>query len=265
MFAANTLIENLLQRKAAQAAMVLDALFVSDAIQLASIEISSILHYFKLCGIGIAESTVRRGLFDLARLKVFSTFKVMNRRKGRPLWNYAPKTEAEMATILGVKLHRDENHDAIPFDAFTSTSKYRGAKHYSHLARLGTSYPSRKKLGARLGVGGRSTYNYELGKKLTVTHRVERTQLSMADIAAAPIKRLNQNVFLEVEFEREMTDAEMMQVYKGFDESILLVGRRKTTDKKYMPYTQYIMRRELELGNTVYKVKQITNCYEVSA
>lgn len=263
MFAANTIIENLLQRKAAQAAMVLDALFVSDAIQLASIEISSILHYFKLCGIGIAESTVRRGLFDLARLKVFGTFKVMNRRKGRPLWNYVPKSEAEMAQILGVKLHRDENRDSVPFSAFKSTAAYRGDKHYGLLVRLGRSELSRKKLGARLGVGGRSTYNYELGKKLTVIHRVETTPLSMKDIAFAPEKRLNQNVFLEVHVERDMTDAEMMQVYKGFDESILLVGRRKTTDKKYMPYTAFFLRRELERGNDVYLSKQITNEYSI--
>lgn len=262
MNAANTIIENLLQRKKPQAAMVLDALYITDAIKLQSIEIYSILHYFKLSGISIGESIVRRGLFQLAELGLFSTSKKMTRAKGRPLWHYTPKSAQKIAEKLGVKLHRDENADIVPFTAFKSASAYRGAKHYSFLLRLGKSELSRKTLGARLGVAGRSTYNYELGKALRVTHRTEREKMSFADIAAAPQKRLNQNIFLEVEFEREMSDEEMMQVYKGFDESILLVGRRKTIDKKYMPYTQFILKRELERGNAVYRHKQITNLYE---
>jgi hypothetical protein len=207
---------------------------------------------------------VRRGLFDLARLGLLDTFKVLTRSKGRPLWNYAPKNGEKMAKILGVKLHRDEHRDSVPFTAFKSASAYRGAKHYSFLARLGKSELSRKKLGARLGVAGRSTYNYELGKQLTVTHRTEREKMSFADIASAPEKRLNQNVFLEVEFERDMTDEEMRILYKDFDESYLLIGKRTTKDKKYMPYTQFILRRELERGNIVYRHKQITNLYEVA-
>jgi len=264
MNAANVVIENLLQRKKAQAAMVLDALYITDAIKLQSIEIYSILHYFKLSGIAIGESIVRKGLFRLAELGLFSVSKKMNRRKGRPLWHYSPKSIQKIAEKLNVKLHRDENADSVPFAAFASIKSYRGGKHYSFLKRLGTSQLSRKKLGARLGVGGRSTYNYEIGKALTVTQRVERQLLSKADIEAAPIKRTNANVFLEVEFERDMTDDELKIIYKDFDESYLLIGNRKTSDKKYMPYTQFILRRELERGNRVFKVKQITNEYSVA-
>jgi hypothetical protein len=265
MFAPNAIIENLLQQKKAQAAMVLDALFSTDAITLKSIEISSILHYFKLCEIPMGESVLRKGLFDLARLGLFETFKVLSRSKGRPLWNYAPKTIEKMARILGVKIHRDENCDSIPKKAYKSVKAFRAGKHYSLIARLGISRLSRRKLGARLGVGGRSTFNYEIETNIEVTQRIETTKMSFADIAAAPEKRLNQNVYLVVEIERDMTEDELRIVYKDFDESYLLVGNRKTKDRKKLPYTQFFLRRELEAGHEVYRAKQITNEYRINA
>lgn len=265
MFAPNAIIENLLQQKKSQAAMVLDALFSTDAITLKSIEISSILHYFRLCEIPMGESIVRKGLFDLASLGLFETFKILNRGKGRPLWNYAPKTIIKMAQILGVKLHRDENADSIPKTAFKTVKAFRAAKHYSFIARLGVSRLSRKKLGARLGVGGRSTFNYEIDTNIKAEQRIERTPMSLADIASAPEKRLSQNVYLLVEFVRELTDSEYAEKYKDFDPEYSIFWRRTTTDKKKLPYTQFFLKRELEAGNTVYKVKQITNEYSISA
>lgn len=264
MNAANTVIENLLQRKKAQAAMVLDALYITDAIKLQSIEIQSILHYFKLSGINMGESIVRRGLFQLAELGLFGTSKKMNRRKGRPLWHYTPKNIQKIATILGVKLHRDENADSVPLTAFTSTANFRAAKHYSLLARLGTSDLSRKRLGARLGVGGRSTYNYELGKKLTVTHRTDSQRLYKEDIESAPLTRGKSNVFLEVFFERELSLEELANKYGEFDLNQVVLKREFTRASRYMPYTQFILERELARGHEVYKVKQITNEYKVN-
>ena len=264
MFAPNVIIENLLQRKKAQAAMVLDALFATDAIQLRSIEISSILHYFKLSGIDMGESILRRGLFDLARLGLFETFKIMSKTKGRPFWNYAPKPMPKMVQILGVKFHRDENHDTIPFTAFINTKTFRAAKHYALIARLGVSRLSRKKLGARLGVGGRSTFNYELGTRIKVEQRIERTPLSKLDIANAPISKPKGNLFLLVEFERELSDLELAEKYKDYDPAYQIFWRRTTTDKKYMPYTRFILERELGRGNRVFLVKQITNEYSIA-
>jgi len=264
MNAANTVIENLLQRKKAQAAMVLDALYITDAIKLQSIEIYSILHYFRLSGIAIGESIVRKGLFQLAELGLFGTSKKMNRRKGRPVWHYTPKSIQKIAEKLGVNLHRDENADPVPFAAFKNTASYRGAKHYSLLVRLGTSELSRKRLGARLGVGGRSTYNYEIGKKLTVTQRTDSEKMSMADVANAPLVRGKNNVFLEVFFERELTVEELANKYGEFDLNQVVLKREFVRDSRYMPYTQFILRRELERGNEVYRVKQITNEYRVN-
>jgi len=264
MFVANTIIENLLQQKKSRAAMTLDALFAADLNQWPDMEISTILHYLSRSGIAIGESIVRRGLFDLVQLGLLGVRKVMNRAKGRPAWSYRIKSIQEIARILGVKLHQNEASDAIPLTAFSSASKYRGEKHYSLLKRLGTSELSRKKLGARLGVGGRSTYNYEIGKALTVTHRVERSPLTMADVPNAPTIRPKNNVFLEVEIERDMTEEELAIVYKEYTQDERLFLRRKTSDKRYMPYTQYILARELGRGHKVYKVKQITNEYKVA-
>jgi len=261
MFAPNTITENLMQQKKPHAAMVLDALFAADIANWQSIEISTILHYFSLSGIGIGESIVRRGLFELARLGLMATRKIMTRGKGRPRYEYRLGTVNSMAKILGVKLHQNEAADAIPASGFKSAKAYRASKHVSLLKRLGTSYLSRKKLGARLGVGGRSTFNYELESGIQVNQRIERTQLSMADVVAAPSKRINANVFLEVEFERELSDEEFAEKYKEFDPSMSIFWRRTTTDKKYMPYTAFILARELQRGNRVFKVKQITNEY----
>jgi len=264
MFIANSISENLLQLKKAQAAMTLDALFAADLQEWPFMDISTILHYLRHSGITIGESIVRKGLFDLSRLGLLTVKKIMSRTKGRPMWAYRVNTVQSMALVLGVKLHQNEASDAIPFEGFKSARAYRASKHYGLLKRLGTSYLSRKKLGARLGVGGRSTFNYERGLNIVVTERIEETPLSMADVPAAPTKRISANVFLKVEFERDMTEDELRKVYKDFDESYLLICNRKTTDKRYMPYTAYILKRELERGNKVYKVKQITNCYEVA-
>jgi len=264
MFAPNVIIENLLQRQKPQAAMTLDALYATDAIQLASIEISSVLHYFRVVGISIGESIVRRGLFDLSRLGLLDTFKIMSRAKGRPFWNYAPKNMHKMAQVLGVKIHRDENRDAIPFSAFKSAKAYRGAKHYSFLARLGKSQLSRRKLGARLGVGGRSTFNYEIGTNIVAKTRVERTPLTMADVAAAPLQRLNANIFLEIEIVRELSDAEFAEKYKNEPQENQIFWRRTVKEPRYMPYTQFVLRRELERGHAVFLCKQITNEYSIA-
>jgi len=264
MFVANTIIENLLQQKKSRAAMTLDALFAADLQAWPFMDISTILAYLKLSGIAIGESIVRRGLFDLAQKRLVTTRKIMSKTKGRPMWSYRLKTVSEMAQILGVTLHQNEASDAIPLSGFTSASTYRAEKHYSLLKRLGTSELSRKKLGARLGVGGRSTYNYELGKALTVTHRVDKELLTQADIESAPTTRPKNNVFLRVEWQRQLSVAELEAKYSEFDTTPALLRRETTTEHRYMPYTQAILARELKRGNTVYKVKQITNLYEIA-
>ena len=264
MFVANTIIENLLQSQKARVAMTLDALFAADLQAWPFMDISTILHYLRSSGIAIGESTVRRGLLDLSQLGLLTTRKVMSRAKGRPLWSYRLKTVGDMASILGLKLHQNEASDAIPLDGFKTASKYRAEKHYSLLKRLGTSQLSRKKLGARLGVGGRSTYNYEIGKALTVTQRTESQLLSKMDIESAPTIRPKNNVFLRVEWQRQLSVEELTAKYSEFDTTPALLRRETTTESRYMPYTRFILERELGRGNTVYKVKQITNEYEIA-
>jgi len=264
MNAANTVIEDLLKRQKVAAAMVLDALFVTDAIKLESIEIYGILHYFKLSHIPMPESILRKGLFQLAELKIFGTFKRMTRSKGRPLWHYTPKPIQKIAEILGVKLHRDENADLVPFAAFKSGKAYRAGKHYAHIARLGESTPSRKKLGARLGVKGRSTYNYEIGTRIKVESRWDEKELFKSDIVAAPKTRPNANIFLSVEFERPMTEDEFNEKHLNNELTWHELLNRTTKDRRKMPYTEAILWRELERGNRVFLRRQLSNKYTIS-
>lgn len=264
MFAPNSIIEKLLQLKKPKAAMTLDALFASDIAAFPGMDISTILHYFRLSGIAMGESNVRRGLFELARLGLLATRKIVTRGKGRPAWEYRAGSRDSMAKVLGVKLHENEASDPVPLTSFKSARAFRGAKHYSLLKRLGISQLSRKKLGARLGVGGRSTFNYEQGKDLTVIHRTETEKLSMADVPNAPEKRGKSNVFLEVFFERELSLEELVNKYGEFDLNQVTLKREFVRESRYMPYTQFILRRELERGHEVYKVKQITNEYRVA-
>lgn len=261
---ANVIMENLLQQKKAQAAMVLDALFVADLHLWPFMDISTILAYFGLSEIFMGESVLRRGIVDLVQKGILETRQILSRAKGRPRWQYRVKKEAAIAEILGVKFHRDENRDSIPLEAFQTTRLYRGSKHYSFLRRLGESTLSRKKLGARLGVGGRSTFNYEIGKKLEVTQRVETEELKEFDIKYAPTTRPKNNVFLRVEWQRQMTEDELAESYKEYNQSDWRFFPQKTTDYCYMPYTAFILERELKRGNRVFKTKQITNVYKVA-
>jgi len=263
MFAPNVLIEKLLQLKKAQAAMTLDALYASDMHTWQGFEISTILAYFRLSGLPIGESIVRRGLYDLSRLGLLATTKIMNRAKGRPMYQYQPKDAQSMASSLSVKLHYKEHSDAIPLHAFKSARAYRASKHYSFLARLGKSRLSRKKLGERLGVGRRTTANYEIDTDIQVVSKLEREKLTPADIPFAPKKRISGKFFLLVEYEREMTEEELDELYKDFDPAYRLIGRRKTTETVKLPYTAFLLKRELERGRTCFKAWQSTNEYTV--
>jgi len=263
MFAPNILIETLLQLKKPKAAMTLDALFASEISAWPSMDVSTILHYFRLSGIAMGESNVRRGLFELARLGLLATRKIMTRGKGRPAWEYRLGSLDSMCKVLGVKLHKNEARDAIPLTSFKSARAYRASKHYGLLKRLGISELSRKRLGERLGVGGRSTFNYEQGLGVQVTQRTDSQKMSMADVESAPLTRGKSNVFLEVFFERELSLEELAEKYQEFDLSQVILKRETTRESRYMPYTQFILRRELERGHEVYKVKQITNEYRV--
>jgi len=264
MFAPNSIIEKLLQLKKSQAAMTLDALFASDMHTWQGFEISTILAYFRLSGLPIGESIVRRGLYDLSRLGLLTASKVMNRAKGRPMYSYQPKSTDEIASKLGVKLHYKEASDAIPFHAFKSARAYRASKHYSFLARLGKSRLSRKKLGERLGVGRRTTANYEIDTDIQVIQKLEMDKLTPADIPFAPKKRISGKFFLYVERVREMTEDELDELYKDFDPSYKLIGRRKKTEWVKLPYTAFLLKRELERGHTVYKAWQSTNEYQIA-
>lgn len=260
MFAPNTIIENLLQQKKAQAAMTLDALFVADIHAWPFLDISTILHYFKLSHIGIGESIVKKGLFELTRLGLLTARKIMTRSKGRPAWEYRLKSIAEIAKILGVQLHRDEFADSIPNEGFKSAKAYRASKHYTYIKRVGGK-PSRKFLGNRLGVGRRTTANYEKETDIVVIPNEGRQELTEYDIKFAPSQRISSRFYIISEYERDMTPEEKDAAYPHVAPEWRQTMTRKVTVPQRLPYTKYIIRRELKLGHRVYKAWQTTNSY----
>lgn len=260
MFAPNTFTENLLQRKKPQAAMVLDALYSSGAINWPAYDISTIIGHFAIAGIEMGQAVIRKGLRDLCELKLVQTSLIMLKTKGRPALEYRHVSTNEMASILGVKLHEKEFADPVDNADFKTARAYRAKKHYVYLKRTG-GRPSRAFLGKRLGVGPRTTQNYEAETDIIVTQMIEREPLKAYDIGFAPKKRISGRFWLQSVYEREMTEEESNEIYKEIAPENRHFFRQKITVTQNFPYTAFILRRELELGRRCYKAWQSTNEY----
>jgi len=264
MFAPNTIKEKLLAMGYAQAAMLLDAIFASDVNQWPSFDVQTLLGWFLWQKLPIGHTVVRRGLKDLAKLKLIKTKLIMNRRKGRPMIEYSLMTSLGMANHLGVKLHHAENHDPVPFEAFKAVTKYRGALHRALFVRLEGAY-TREFLGKRLGVSGRTTFNYEQGTDIEVQQKLELERLYKGDIAHAPEKKIVGRFFLRVRKIVEMTEDEINEKYKETAPENRHFWKRTKTIWVSMPYTRHILERELRLGNECYKAWQVANYYSIAA
>jgi len=263
-FAPNTIKEELLKLGFAQAAMLLDAIFASGANEWPSFDVQTLLGWFMLQKLPMGNSVVKRGLKDLAKLKLVKTKLIMNRRKGRPMIEYSLMTQIGMANHLGVKLHHEENHDPVPFQAFEAVTKYRGALHRALIFRLQGQY-TREFLGKRLGVSGRSTYNYEQGTDIISEERLGFERLYRYDIAHAPETKIVGRFFLYVRKIVEMTQEEIDLEYSETAPENRHFWTRTKIVWVSMPYTRAILERELRLGNECYKAWQVANFYRVAA
>lgn len=260
MFAPNSLIEKILQLAKPQAAMTLDAMFASDVIQWPHYDFPAIMGQFQLMGLSIGEAIVRRGLADLRRLGLVSVRLIMNRERGRPTFEYRLESVASMATVLGITLHYQEHCDAIPKESFKSVRAYRASKHYTYIKRT-QGKQSRKFLGQRLGVGRRSTANYEKGTDIKITFTLGSEPLSKDDIARLPKKRVSGRYYLISEWLRDLTEEEYKEAHAGKDPAFSIFWRKQKMEVRIFPYLACILKRELELGHDVYKTWQSTNLY----
>jgi hypothetical protein len=160
-FAPNTIKEYLLQNEKAHAALVLDALAASGAREWQICTISDTLKWFILQGIDMSASLLRKGIKQLIELGILGTQTVLSKRRGRPFLAYVLPSFEAIASALGLKLHRDEHCHAVELKSFVSVRAYRAGLHRSYIMVNQKKQISRAFLGHRLGVGKRSTYNYE--------------------------------------------------------------------------------------------------------
>jgi len=93
----------------------------------------------------------------------------------------------ELAALLGVPTGRIFDGDALPDEATRSSKRYRVAMYRALIARRPGTY-TRRWLGARLGVSGRSVNNYddEAGVKVTPGEFVLEAELTPASIERTP-------------------------------------------------------------------------------
>lgn len=182
---------------------------------------------------------IRRGLAQLVKHKILTWRPIVSEGRGRPTMQFSMGSWYAIAWTLGIELKVNENCDSPGETGFSSLKNYRKGLHYEYIRKRPGKY-SRRFLGARLGVGRRTTWNYEEDTDIKVTPNWDAEELSLASIKFAPKTRQNGKFFI-----------------KSYDPTF--------KDEKVLPYTEFILRRELSLGRRVYKTWQSTNNYALAS
>lgn len=236
--APNTIKEALLQINLGNAALVLDLLAILGYFAGDSLNFAALTDAVQLEGIPTSEGIIRRGLAQLVAHGLIAWRPVRTKYAGRPTLEYKMASWFSIAKMLGVELHVNEHCDSPGHDGFRSLKHYRKGLFYSYIKARPGKY-SRRFLGQRLGVGKRSTWNYQQKTDITVIYNWDEEELGLMSIKYAPKTRQNGKFFI-----------------KSYDLSSDAV--------KVLPYTEFILRRELGLGRRVFKTWQSTNEYKVA-
>lgn len=235
----NSIKEALLQIKLGNAAMVLELIALLGLGFSHSLDFATIQGAAMLQGIAIDESRIRRGLFLLVKYGLASWRPIRLKTRGRPGIEYKIASWENMAKMLGIKLHHQENCDSPGETGFSSLKNYRKGLYLAFIRRAPGKY-SRRFLGNRLGVGKRTTWSYDQELGIAVSPNWDNEELSFASIKFAPKTRQNGKFFIQ------SWDAEFKK-------------------QEIFPYTEFIVRRELSRGRRVYKAWQSTNEYSIAA
>lgn len=235
----NTIKEALLQVKLGQAAIVLELIAFLGLGFSHALDFATIQGMASLQNVEIDESLIRRGLRQLVKHGLASWRPIRLKTRGRPGIEYKIASFEGMAKMLGTKLHHQENADSPGEKGFSSLKKFRQGLYYAFIKRVPGKY-SRSFLGSRLGVGKRSTWNYEQDLDIQVTHNWDNEELTFASLKFAPKTRRGDKFFI-ISWDTEWKE------------------------QKVLPYTEFILRRELSLGRRVFKTWQSTNNYTVVA
>jgi len=262
-FAPNTIKENLLRKGFAHAALVLDALSASGAKEWQICTISDTIKWFYLQGIDMSASLLRKGIKQLRELGIIGTQMILSKRRGRPFMAYILPSFEAIASQLGLKLHHQENHHAVELSALVSIRAYRAGLHRSYIMANRKKKISRAFLGERLGVGKRSTYNYEQGTDILAIEQLETRELDSIDILKLPTLKTSSKYFMIVQYERPMTEEEKAINFSWVTEE----GRKSfhpvKTVRIRMPLIRFLAQKHAKMGHKIYKAWQSTNIYDI--
>lgn len=235
----NSIKEALLQINLGNAAMVLELLAFIGYNSSDSLDFATIQGMVELLEIKIEPSIIRRGLAQLVKHGLVSWYLRRSKTRGRPVMVYRLATWYGMAKMLGIELHAQENCDSPGENGFRSLRNFRKGLYVAFIKRAPGKY-SRRWLGARLGIKRRTTWNYEQGTGIKVQPNWDNEELGLFSLKYAP-KTKRQDKFFIISWDAEFKE------------------------QKVLPYTEFILRRELGLGRRVFKTWQSTNEYSLAS
>lgn len=237
--------EKLLQTKQVAAARVLDTLYLSGweagrAFTLSEAAQTLEPYGIKLFTLRTALSSNIFGKFPAIQVKRENLPEKNQKysKRGKPALTYELPSPARVGEAVGVLPGNGQHYDPLDVEALTSNRTYRIAVHGAMLHRLPGKY-SRKKLGKRLGVSGRTTQTYDETARVEALPQVEVTPLTGEDIAGLSDDRLK-GVWLETD-----------------------LAHTKTGEKIKYPLNRYGYEKAANAGAVnFYRVKQTMNLYQ---
>lgn len=234
----NTIKEALLQLNLGHAAVILELISYLGFAPGERFTFVELFDQARVQEVDTNQNLIRRGLTELVKHRLLSWRPIASEGRGRPTMQFSMGSWFGIAWTLGIELKNNEHCDSPGEDGFSSLKNYRKGLFYTFIKNRPGKY-SRRFLGGRLGVGKRSTWNYQQGTDIKVIYNWDDEELNIISIKFAPKTRQNGKFFI-----------------KSYDPSF--------TEEKVLPYTEFILRRELSQGRRVFKTWQSTNEYKVA-
>lgn len=234
----NSIKEAMLQINLGNAAMVLELMALLGYFAGDNLSFSALIDLAQLEGIPTSPGIIRRGLAQLVKHGLIAWRPVRTKTPGRPTLEYKMASWFSIAKMLGIELRAQEHCDSPGENGFKSLKNYRKGLYYTYIKLRPGKY-SRRFLGARLGIKKRTTWNYEQGTDIRITHNWDNEELGFFSLKYAPKT-------------------------KQYDKFFIVSWDSEFKDKKVLPYTEFILRRELSQGRRVFKTWQTTNDYQAA-
>jgi hypothetical protein len=258
----NAIREHLLQNQAGHAAMVLDALALAGYESGDELSVSTAMLNFAAESIEMSAYALRKGLEQLRQLKLLGCRTYNNKLRGAPVTIYRLSPMSLIAEKLGVVI---KAFDQITKAAVRRIRDYRAHLNRAFIARRDGEY-SRDFLGARLGVSGRATYNYEKDfPEIEVKPRFLETQITWDNLDVLPREKSQGPIFLKICVEVPLTEAEIAERYGAVNPVWRPILHNTRSEERRFPAIRAIAVKLLRAGHKIYMVRQQTNYYRVKS